>query len=66
MMLHTADPVAASRQSLGAVWGMVQRQAAMLSFVDTFGAMAIIFLLVIPLLLLMKKPRHHGGPTAMH
>jgi len=26
----------------------------------------VVFLLVLPLLLLMRKPRHQGGPTAMH
>jgi DHA2 family multidrug resistance protein len=66
MMAHGADPVLATRQSYGAIWGVVQQQAAMLAFVDTFRALAVVFLLVLPLLFLMKKPRHHGGPTAMH
>jgi DHA2 family multidrug resistance protein len=66
MMSHGADPATAARQSYGAIWGMVQQQSAMLSFVDTFRAMAVVFLLVLPLLFLMRKPRHHGGPTAMH
>ncbi|HUB33903.1 MAG TPA: DHA2 family efflux MFS transporter permease subunit [Bryobacteraceae bacterium] len=61
-----ADPGMAVRQSYGALWGMVQQQAAMLSFVDTFAILAIVFLLVLPLLFLMKKPRHQGGPAAMH
>jgi DHA2 family multidrug resistance protein len=66
MIAHGADPVTASHQAYVAVWGMVQRQAAMWAFIDTFRAMGIVFLLVIPLLLIMKKPKHHGGPTAMH
>ena len=66
MIAHGADPVTASRQSYGAIWGMVLRQAAMLSFVDTFLAMAVVFLLVLPLLLFMKKPRHHTRGAAMH
>jgi DHA2 family multidrug resistance protein len=66
MVAHGADPATAARQAYGAIWGMVQRQAAMAAFIDTFRAMAIVFLLVLPLLLLMKKPKHHGGPTAMH
>jgi hypothetical protein len=37
----------------------------MLSFVDTFRAMAVVFLLMLPLVLIMKKPRHHRG-GAMH
>ena len=66
MVLHGADPVSAMRRSYGAVWGMVQQQAAMVSFIDTFRALALVFLLVLPLLLIMRKPKHHGGPTAMH
>ena len=66
MMAHGADPVTAQRQSYGAIWGMVARQAAMASFVDTFLAMAIVFLLVLPLLFLMKKPHHHRGGVASH
>jgi DHA2 family multidrug resistance protein len=66
MMAHGSDPVTASRQAYVMLWGMVQRQAVMLSFVDTFLAMAVVFLLVLPLLFVMKRPRHRGGPAAMH
>jgi MFS transporter, DHA2 family, multidrug resistance protein len=66
MIAHGSDPATAAKQAYGAIWGLVQRQAAMAAFIDTFRAMAIVFLLVLPLLLLMKKPKHHGGPTAMH
>jgi hypothetical protein len=44
----------------------VLRQASMNSFVDTFRAMGIVFLLVIPLLFVMKRPRRHSGGGAMH
>ncbi|HEY1337261.1 MAG TPA: DHA2 family efflux MFS transporter permease subunit, partial [Bryobacteraceae bacterium] len=66
MTAHGADPVTASHQSYAAMWGLVQRQAAMGSFVDTFRAMAVVFLLVIPMLFLMKRPTHRAGPGAMH
>jgi MFS transporter, DHA2 family, multidrug resistance protein len=66
MVARGSDPVAAMRQSYGAMWGMVQRQASMLAFLDTFRAMAVVFLLVLPLLFLMKKPKHHRGGGAMH
>jgi DHA2 family multidrug resistance protein len=57
----------ALHRSQGAVWGMVQRQASMLAFIDTFRAMAIVFLLVLPLLLMMRKPKHHrGGGGGVH
>jgi MFS transporter, DHA2 family, multidrug resistance protein len=66
MMAHGADPVTAMHQSYGAMWGMVQQQAAMVAFVDTFRALAVVFLLVLPLLLLMKRPKHSSKGVAMH
>jgi hypothetical protein len=38
----------------------------MLSFVDTFRAMAIVFLLVLPFLFIMKRPTHHKAAGPMH
>jgi DHA2 family multidrug resistance protein len=54
-----SDPHTALQQAFAALWGMVQRHAAMAAFVDTF-------LLVLPMLLFMKKPRHHTAGAAMH
>jgi hypothetical protein len=45
---------------------MVQQQSAMVSFVDTFLALAVVFLVMLPLLLLMKKPAKGLGGGAMH
>ncbi|MGO9095762.1 MAG: DHA2 family efflux MFS transporter permease subunit [Bryobacteraceae bacterium] len=65
MLAHGADPATATRQAYAALYGSVQQQAAMLSFNETFHVMALLFLAVIPLLLVMKKPRHHrAGPPA--
>jgi len=61
-----SDPVDAARQAYGAIWGMVQQQSAMVSFVDTFLALAVVFLVMLPLLLLMKKPAKGLGGGAMH
>jgi DHA2 family multidrug resistance protein len=66
LVARGVDPVTAAHQAQGAIWGMVQRQASMISFIDTFRAMAIVFLLVIPLLLVMKRPKGQGRSTAMH
>jgi DHA2 family multidrug resistance protein len=43
-------------QAYGTVYGMVQRQAAMLAFIDNFHMLGIVFLLVIPALVLLKRP----------
>jgi DHA2 family multidrug resistance protein len=67
MIAHGADPVTASQQAYVSMWGLIQRQASMLSFVDTFLGMGIVFLLVLPLLFVMKRPRAgRGGGAAMH
>ena len=66
-MGHGSDPVTATKQSYVAIWGMVVQQASMQAFVDTFRALGVVFLLVVPLLLLMKKPTHAPPPGAgMH
>jgi DHA2 family multidrug resistance protein len=66
MVAHGSDPVTAARQAYVSIWGLIERQASMLSFVDTFVAMGVVFLLVLPLLLVMKRPRHSRGGAAMH
>ena len=60
-----ADPVTASQRAHGAVWGMVQQQAAMLSYNDTFRFLGVMFLIMLPLLFLMRKPRG-GKPSMAH
>jgi DHA2 family multidrug resistance protein len=52
-----SDPVTAFRRAQGAVMGLLQQQAAMLSFVEAFRIMGIIFLLVIPLTALLRDPK---------
>jgi hypothetical protein len=66
MVTHGADPYTALHRAYGMIWGMVERQASMAAFVDTFRAMSLVFLLMLPLLFIMKRPKGHGGPTAMH
>jgi DHA2 family multidrug resistance protein len=61
-----ADPVTATQQSHIALWGMLQRQAAILSYNDVFRFLGWMFLLLLPLLLLMEKPRGGKGPTMAH
>jgi DHA2 family multidrug resistance protein len=56
------DAVTASRRAYAAMFGLVQRQASIVSFVTLFQLLGIIFLAMLPLILLMKRPR--GGPIA--
>jgi DHA2 family multidrug resistance protein len=66
MVMRGADPAGAVGRSYGALWGTVQRQASMLAFIDTFRALAIVFLLVLPFLFLMKRPQHRREAGPMH
>ncbi len=55
--MHGANSVSASQKALGAMYGMVQQQAMMLSFVEAFWVMGLIFLAMVPLVLLLRNPR---------
>jgi hypothetical protein len=45
---------------------MVQRQATMVSFVGIFQLLGVLFVAMIPLVLLMKRPRRGGPAAAAH
>jgi DHA2 family multidrug resistance protein len=46
----------ATSQAYGMIYGTVQRQAVMLSFIDNFHLLGIVFFVVIPVLMLLKRP----------
>ena len=56
----------ASAQAHGMVYNTVQRQAAMLAFIDNFKMLGVVFLSVIPVLLLLKKPKRQAGNVPVH
>jgi len=59
--------VTASHQAYAGMFGMVQRQAVMLSFLNVFQVLAVMFLAIIPLILFMKRPGKVGsGDISMH
>jgi len=60
------DPVTAAHKAQGALFGLVQQQAAVLAYLNTFRLLGLIFLLVIPLLLLLRKPAHQGRGLPAH
>ena len=53
---HGSNSVDAAKKSMGAIYGMVQ-QAALLSFVEAFWVMGVIFLCMLPLVLLLRNGR---------
>jgi MFS transporter, DHA2 family, multidrug resistance protein len=65
-MAAGADAVTATQRAYAAMFGLVQRQASMVTFVEIFRLLGVIFLLMIPLVLLMKRPSARSGPVASH
>ena len=45
---------------------MVQRQAPVLSYIDAFWLLAVIFAGLLPLVFLLRKPDHPSGAPPAH
>lgn len=45
---------------------MVHRQAAMIAFIDVIQLLGVIFLAVIPLVFIMRRPRGGAGTGVAH
>ena len=56
----------ATSQAQTMIYNTVQRQAAMMAFIDNFKMLGIVFFAVIPILLMMKKPRVPAGGVPVH
>ena len=66
LVTHGASASQATAQAHGMVLGMVQRQAAMMAFLDNFKLLGIIFFAVIPIMVLLKRPKMQGGAIPVH
>jgi DHA2 family multidrug resistance protein len=60
-----ASAADAAGQAQGVLYGMVQRNAAMLAVNDTFWILALIFLCMIPLVLFLRRTEPRGGISMM-
>ena len=63
-----ASPAEASRQALGQLYGQVQRQSTMLSYLDVFFVLSIASALLVPLCFLLKNDTtaEGGAPEGAH
>jgi DHA2 family multidrug resistance protein len=61
-----ADAVTAGERSVAAMHGMLAQQATMVTFVSIFRLLGGIFLLLIPLIALMKRPKGRPSAAAAH
>ncbi|HKS96418.1 MAG TPA: EmrB/QacA family drug resistance transporter, partial [Terriglobia bacterium] len=61
-----SDVATATRRAYAAVFGLVERQSAMLSFNSAFWLLAILFIAILPCILLMERPASGGPGAAAH
>lgn len=55
------DPVMAQQQALGVLYRVTQREASMLAFIQMFRLLGVVCFALIPLVLLLRRPRRHGA-----
>ena len=58
--------VTAGERANGALHGILIQQASMVSFVWLFQLLGMIFLLLLPLILIMRRPKGRGSAAAAH
>ena len=61
-----ADAATATQRAQAALFGLLSRQATMLAFVSVFRLLGLVFLLMLPLVLIMKSPRTRGPAAGVH
>ncbi len=66
LLAHGINAAEATQRATGMLYGMLQQQAAVLSYVDVFKVMAVIFLLIVPLVLVVKKLPAHAAAVGGH
>jgi MFS transporter, DHA2 family, multidrug resistance protein len=67
MVAAGADIVTATERAYLILHGMIVRQASMVSFVTIFRLLGVLFLIMMPLVMLMKRPgKGGGGPAGAH
>jgi DHA2 family multidrug resistance protein len=63
-MAAGSDITTATERAYAAMYGMVMQQASMVSFVGLFQLLGVVFFAVLPLVLLMKRPRAGASGAA--
>jgi DHA2 family multidrug resistance protein len=65
-LMGSGNSAAASTRSAGALQGQVMRQASAMSFLDLFHLLGILFLIVAPIVWLMRRPRQKAAAQPAH
>jgi DHA2 family multidrug resistance protein len=67
-ILHSRglSPAIADQGGPGVIYGRLLREASMISFNDAFHLLSVLMILVLPLVLIMRRPRAGGPPPGAH
>jgi len=65
-LLNDFDALTASKRAYSLIFAMIQQQAWMLSFIEVARLFGILFVVVIPLIFLMRKPSQKGDGVTTH
>jgi len=65
-MAAGADAATATQRAYAAMHGLLVQQASMVSFVTIFRLLGMVFLVLIPLVVIMRRPKGATAPTAAH
>jgi DHA2 family multidrug resistance protein len=60
------NPGLADQGSLGLIYNKLLKEASMISFNDTFYVLSVLMILVLPLVLIMRRPKAGGLAPGMH
>jgi DHA2 family multidrug resistance protein len=66
LVVAGTDITTATQRAYAILHGMLLRQASMVSFVTIFRLMGVLFLIMIPLVLLMRRPSKSAAPAGAH
>ncbi len=66
LMSRGMDLSTATRAAYAALSGMVSQQAVMVAFVQLFRVLALVFVIVMPLVFVMRRPRRGAAAPAAH
>ena len=66
MVSRGGDPVAAAHQARAMIFGLVEREASMISYNTIFKTLGVMFMALLPFILLMRRPSAKAPAAAMH
>jgi MFS transporter, DHA2 family, multidrug resistance protein len=66
MVSRGGDAVAAAHQARAMIFGLVQREAAMISYNTIFKSLGVLFMALLPFILIMRRPSAKAPAAAVH